>query len=313
MTGVRRLVAHVYGFNADGKVLKSKKNLTIMKVQNDYLAVNVYGRAQKGWIVKGNALYCFRGKLNKAVKNSTYKEIPFSSSGKAVSCLNTSIKIRAMKLIKKITKKSDSKSVKLRKAFNYLSSRRHFHYEIRYPNLKSKSWPKEYANYMLKNRGGNCYGFACTFSAIAYEIGYDPYVVYGRIHGRRDHAADGFTRHAAVMINKKYYDPEANWAGFLHNVYARRSYPMTMKSRRLFRYKKAVGVTSKQSSSAVKNKLVKKNNKYYYYNGNGKAVTGTYYIKGKLYCFNKKHYMTVKEYKKYQSELVQNLQGFIPT
>lgn len=30
---------------------------------------------------------------------------------------------------------------------------------------------------MLVSGGGDCYGFACTFAAMAREIGYNPYVV----------------------------------------------------------------------------------------------------------------------------------------
>lgn len=51
-------------------------------------------------------------------------------------------------------------------------------------------------------------GYACAFAALAREIGYDPYVVCGRVPGTRDGAGDGFTRHSWVIINGLHYDPE---------------------------------------------------------------------------------------------------------
>ena len=62
---------------------------------------------------------------------------------------------------------------------------------------------------MLVSGGGDCYGFACTFAAMAREIGYNPYVVLGRVSGTRDGAADGLTSHGWVIIDGCYYDPES--------------------------------------------------------------------------------------------------------
>ena len=40
-----------------------------------------------------------------------------------------------------------------------------------------------------------------TFAAMAREIGYNPYVVLGRVSGTRDGAADGLTSHGWVIID----------------------------------------------------------------------------------------------------------------
>ena len=48
----------------------------------------------------------------------------------------------------------------------------------------------------------------------AKELGYNPYVICGRVPGSRDHAADGYTRHGWVMINGKHYDAEGAFAGW---------------------------------------------------------------------------------------------------
>lgn len=49
------------------------------------------------------------------------------------------------------------------------------------------------------------------------------------ILGSRDRKADGYTRHAWVRINGKYYDPEAHFAGWRRNIYAVNRYPISYK------------------------------------------------------------------------------------
>ena len=44
-------------------------------------------------------------------------------------------------------------------------------------------------------------------------------MICGRVPGSRDGAADGFTRHCWVKINGLYYDPEAQYAGWMKGVY----------------------------------------------------------------------------------------------
>ena len=48
----------------------------------------------------------------------------------------------------------------------------------------------------------------------AKELGYDPYVICGRVPGSRDQAADGYTRHGWVLINGLHYDAEGAFAGW---------------------------------------------------------------------------------------------------
>ena len=47
------------------------------------------------------------------------------------------------------------------------------------------------ASVVMVNGGGNCYGFASAFAALAQEVGYEPYMVYGYVPGSRDGRADG--------------------------------------------------------------------------------------------------------------------------
>lgn len=69
---------------------------------------------------------------------------------------------------------------------------------------------------MLNTKVGNCYGFASTLAAFAKELGYKKIeLIDGRTPGTRDHAPDGFTGHCWVRIDNRYYDPEADWAGWM--------------------------------------------------------------------------------------------------
>lgn len=84
--------------------------------------------------------------------------------------------------------------------------------------------------------GGDCYGFACTFAAMAREIGYNPYVVLGRVSGTRDGAADGLTSHGWVIIDGCYYDPEAQFAGWYRGVYGSSSYDINHQIKSIVRF-----------------------------------------------------------------------------
>ena len=122
--------------------------------------------------------------------------------------------MKLMTIISRITTTEMSKSEKLYSCWRYLTSSGNFYYSTYWPDLNKKGWQREVAYNMLTTGGGDCYGFACTFAAMARELGYNPYVVLGRVSGTRDGAADGLTRHGWVMIDGAYYDPEAQFAGW---------------------------------------------------------------------------------------------------
>ena len=128
-----------------------------------------------------------------------------------------------------------SKSSKLSACWSYIV-RGSFHYASKYPNLHFRGWQKSTAYNMLSTHSGNCYSYACAFAALASEIGYKPYIVCGRVHGSRDRAADGYTRHAWVRINGLNYDPEAQYAGWMRGIYARSSYPTAHKIQKIVAY-----------------------------------------------------------------------------
>ena len=58
----------------------------------------------------------------------------------------------------------------------------------------------------------------------ANAVGYESYVVCGRVSGSRDHARDGLTRHAWVRIGGLNYDPEGQFAGWYRGCYGASGY-----------------------------------------------------------------------------------------
>lgn len=301
-------------FFKNGKPAKAKKERKLSYNGKSYYVLKD-GRIRKGWNTIGNDLYFFGKKTGAMVKNKTISGITFlpdgkaqktytNSKGKKVKSLDVSIRIKCIKVLKRRGVYNKSKSRQLRAAWTYMTDRRTFHYSKIYPNMSDPQWTKKYANRMLTSHGGNCYGYACTLSAFAWTIGYDPYVVAGRCPGGRDGARDGFTRHCVLKINGRWYDPEY-WAIYRsHYLYGSGGLSYRFKNRhRPVRFKKVKGTVT-PAVKTISGNLKKIKDKYYYFNSSNKAKKGVYYIKGKLYNFATKgsygSCMTSANYKKYQ-------------
>lgn len=304
----------LYFFSKKGKPASAKKErLLSYKGKTYYVLRN--GRIRKGWNVIGKDLYYFGRKSGAMVRSRTIAGVTLlpdgkaqktytNSRGKTVKSLDVSIRIKCIRVLKSRGAYNRSKAAQLRAAWTYMTDRKTFHYSKIYPNMKDPQWTKKYADRMLTTHGGNCYGYACTLSAFAWTIGYDPYVVAGRCPGSRDGAGDGFTRHCVLKINGKWYDPEY-WAIYRsHYLYGASHLSYTFKNRRkAVRFKDAPGSVT-PAIRTVSGNLKKIEGKYYYLDSRGKAKKGVYYIKGKLYDFSTKSKygkcMTRKAFRKYQ-------------
>lgn len=266
-----------------------------------YYGYDKKGKKLKGWHVVGNKLYYFNGKNNAAITNKTVRSVRLLKNGVAASTLDAVLCMKVTKILQNQGVANATKGRKLRVLWNYLTSRRHFGYYSKYPNLSSASWAKDYANWMLDHRRGNCYGFACTFAAMAYAIGYNPTLVAGRVHGSRDRARDGYTRHCAVKINGRWYDPEAQCAGWMRGVYGSRYYRTSFIGKNYYSYahqngnKKAIVVANKGQYY-----YYQANGYYYGFDSNNKPLTGYYFINEKLFCFDGNHRMKVTDSKSLQ-------------
>lgn len=305
----------LYFLGPDGKPARSSKE-RILECGGKRYYVLKDGRIRKGWNTSGNDLYYFSKKTGEMAINRTVSGIRLLSDGKAqksyidskgykVRSLDVPIRIKCIKVLKSRGAYNKSKAAQLRAAWTYLTDRKTFHYSKIYPNMKDPQWTKKYANRMLSSHGGNCYGYACTLSAFAWTIGYDPYVVAGRCPGGRDGARDGFTRHCVLRINGKWYDPEY-WAIYRsHYLYGAGHLSYTFKNRhRAVRFK-SVKSNIRSTKKTSSGRLRKIKGKYYYFASKQKTRKGVYYIKGRLYSFatrtRRGWCMTSKKYKKVQA------------
>ena len=215
-TGYRKINGVKYIFNAKGQFAKTGKTTLVKVGEKSYLA-DAKGRPLTGWQIYKNKLYYANSK-GMVLKNTTKDGIKFSKTGAAKNSVSTKLKMKTMALVKSITNDSMSQSQKLKACWNYVVGG-NFYYASIYPNLSQNYWQRSLALNMLNTKGGNCYGFACVFAALAKKVGYEPYVICGRVVGTRDGAADGYTRHSWVMINGLHYDPEAQFAGWARGIY----------------------------------------------------------------------------------------------
>lgn len=218
----------VYVFGKDGR-LKQPKSPRVVTVGERKYYVDAKGKAQVGWFTAKGRLY-YGDKKGRLYQNGKTREgVSFTDKGYAVEDTASRLKIRTMEIISQITTPDMTNAQKLLCAWNYVVS--NMRYSMYYPSWRT-GWQQELSLIALTQGRGNCYGYACAFSALAREIGYDPYLVCGRVSGTRDGARDGMTRHCWVLLGGTYYDPEAHALGWYRGVYGKSYYgvPHTVQS-----------------------------------------------------------------------------------
>lgn len=233
--GRQKIKKYYYIFRENGRLAQSG-GITITKAGGKIYCAGSNGKAAGGWHIKNNKLY-YADKNGKVKTSTTYQGITFTKTGAAKNNTNSKLKIKVIRILDSITTKKMSQKTKLQKCWAYIT-RGNFHYASKYPNLSSPEWQKKTAYNMLSTHTGNCYSYACAFAALVSEIGYHPYVICGKVPGSRDRAANGFTRHAWVRIDKNHYDPEAQYAGWRRGIYGSSRYPVTHRIQKIVAYSK---------------------------------------------------------------------------
>lgn len=223
VTGTYKIGKVYYIFDSQGRLSKADGVHVVKVGKNRYLA-GAGGKAASGWQMVDNKFY-YASKTGKAKRNTTYKGVIFTDTGAAKNSTDVQAAITARQVLNSITNSGMTKEQKLNACWTYVTSR-NFRYAPKYPNLNAGGWQRQTAFDMLTTKTGNCYSFACAFAALASEIGYQPYVVCGKVRGSRDRSSDGYTRHAWVRINGLNYDPEGQYAGWMRGIYGRAAYPI---------------------------------------------------------------------------------------
>lgn len=214
----------VYVLGEDYKKICNKVNKMVTVGKNTYYLISKDGRAATGYFIYKNNLYfaSSKGKIYKD-RYKENKKYYFTSSGAAKKTTDVLLKMSTMQIVSSVTKPGMTKSQKLYACWKYVVGG-NIRYWSLYPNLYTKNWQRSLALTTLTNRRGNCYGFACAFAALAKEVGYEPYVIYGYVPGSRDGRADGMTRHCWVQISGLSYDPEGQYAGWASGIYGSHGY-----------------------------------------------------------------------------------------
>lgn len=217
-----RINDRTYVLDENGRQITDKTNRMVKVKDNLYYITSQYGRAATGYFVYKNNLYYADAK-GRCYKNRSRENgrIQFGSNGKAKQNTDALLKMKTMDIVSRITNSSMTKSQKLRACWNYVVGGNIRYWSV-YPNLSVNGWQRSLALSTLSNGGGNCYGFACAFSALAQEVGYEPYVVYGYVPGTRD--GGSMTRHCWVQIGGLSYDPEGQYAGWARGIYGTYGY-----------------------------------------------------------------------------------------
>lgn len=190
----RRLVKGVrYLFRKDGS-LYTRKSAGFVTYRNEKYYLYKNGALRIGWFKVGRYTY-YADEYGVLKHDTTYAGLSFNSNGQTKANEAAQLKVTARNIINRVTNSKMSKGQKLRACYNYLAYGNHFYYYVwADPDLNADKWWIGCAQKMFDQSRGNCYGFACTFAALAKELGY--------------------TRHGWVMINGKHYDAEGAFAGW---------------------------------------------------------------------------------------------------
>ncbi len=185
------------------------------------LFVDSDGTLRKGWHLKNEQLYHTEKKgiiqAGKKVDGVRINKKGWAKANaknlKKVS--KYSLELMAASVAASVAGSAGSRSDKLRRIWNFMSSGGNFYY-IRVGEDFDPSSARSRAMNMLKNRGGNCFDFACAFAALCEAVGYDAYVVYGIVAS----ASGGTTTHGWVYLSGVgYFDVEGEFAGWGRGVY----------------------------------------------------------------------------------------------
>lgn len=202
------------------------------------------GALKTGWKKVGKYTYFFKtsgkiGKKGKMLKNQIAgsKKRGYGYVDKNGKKIKTKAIDLAVKYVNKHTKKSQSKSKKLKACFDYLW--KNYKYKRFYGFPKKTTLTKKYAEFMLKTKKGNCFCYGATFACIARVLGYESRVGVGSIEA----VGGGMTPHgwAEIKRNGKWYmaDPDMQMNIPSVNVYlkTKSNYPYDFRCKNHYKIK----------------------------------------------------------------------------
>lgn len=220
LTGWRTINGKKFYFSDRGRALPGIQTIDKKKYYFSYR-----GEMLTGWQIVDGKKYYFHSKTGQMVTNRTISGIKINKKGEAPLTTKDLLDLKCKEILDKITTSSMTQQQKISACYSYMTSRANFSYTTWRNFSYYDGWTVNYAYEMLNTHMGNCYNFACAFAYLCKAAGCDVTIVRGRVHGSRDGAADGFTRHCWTIVNGAYYDPELRFAGSAY-VYGTGSYPL---------------------------------------------------------------------------------------
>lgn len=169
------------------------------KIGSTWRAFNAKGKLQrKSFTMAKVTYYCTpKGVLEARKAGGTY----YYANGREMSGADAreyKTLLKARSVLAAITKASDSKQAKLRKAFDWVRAKS---YQIHRGWSGARTWPAVYAMDHFGNRGGDCHADAAAIAYLAYAAG------YRSVYCCTDSGKTAEDNHAWAQINGRVYDP----------------------------------------------------------------------------------------------------------
>lgn len=191
--GSCRIKKKYYIFDKNGQLFNPGK-LSVVSVNKKRYLVNRKGLAVKGWRYINGKVY-YANKTGACAVNRKVGYIRFNKKACAKNKYQAIAKMLARKFINRHCSKKMSRKQKFKKCFRYIMAYTNYVPRTIQPKSNEKNWQYRAAISMFESDlTGNCYGIASAVSAVAKELGYQPYEIW---------AAED---HAFVIIDGKYYD-----------------------------------------------------------------------------------------------------------
>ena len=286
---------------------RNGKRLTgLQKIGKKRYYFNSKGLMKTGVITVGKVTYYTddQGVLEGAKIGNAYYYNTFKRMTKA-DAYDFKIFQKAHAIVRSISKKTDSKPAKLKKAFDWVI--RHGYEIHRNFSPHMTNWPAIYANDHFDNKGGDCHADGAAFAYLAAAIGYDADVCI-------DSMASGYApSHCWTMIGPKVYDPlfaeDKSYRGFYgvtsgtYQVNPLKRYRVPeynpKNAKRSARASKVLVDTGKvglveeggalyyyKNGAKLKKAWITLNGARYYFAASGRAATLSTKIDGTYYVFN---------------------------
>lgn len=174
---------------------KYKKNFVTIGNKTYYF--DKHGEMFYGWLKKDKQYYYLNRATGRLKKRGKVDGVRIRG-GCAVKTKFSRKKIETMmtaaKIVKEITKPSDSKAQKRLKCYKYIMKFGYCRYRMLKPIYKKKGWEITFANDIFKRKGGCCVAESSALAFLFHECGYrNVYVCHD-------------TEHAWVELNGRVYD-----------------------------------------------------------------------------------------------------------